>query len=173
MVLWSTLRAKHGVKPEEMASINASPAETQADVQIFMCRHSALLETLWAQPRCQTTGGIRAPYLSRFLQQTSTYFVHSHKHFTLRCQWDIFFHRIAEKTKIFCVLEQNNPQHDNADGTELKESLGPDIKVSPAFFLRSVRLELHPCTFTGLKLLSSLTELEMFCPSSVTHIRHV
>lgn len=82
--------------------------------------------------------GIRAPYLSRFLQQTSTYFVHSHKHFTLRCQWDIFFHRIAEKTKIFCVLEQNNPQHDNADGTELKESLGPDIKVSPAFFLRSV-----------------------------------
>lgn len=43
--------------------------------------------------------GIRAPYLSRFLQQTSTYFVHSHKHFTLRCQWDIFFHRIAEKTK--------------------------------------------------------------------------
>lgn len=82
--------------------------------------------------------GIRAPYLSRFLQQTSTYFVHSHKHFTLRCQWDIFFHRIAEKTKIFCVLEQNNPQHDNADCTELKESLGPDIKVSPAFFLRSV-----------------------------------
>lgn len=43
--------------------------------------------------------GIRAPYLSRFLQQTSTYFVHSHKHFTLRCQWDIFFRRIAEKTK--------------------------------------------------------------------------
>lgn len=137
MVLWSTLRAKHGVKPEEMACINASPAETQADVQIFMCRHSALLETL-SSASVSNHRGIRAPYLSRFLQQTSTYFVHSHKHFTLRCQWDIFFHRIAEKTKIFCVLEQNNPQHDNADGTELKESLGPHIKVSPAFFLRSV-----------------------------------
>lgn len=98
MVLWSTLRAKHGVKPEEMACINASPAETQADVQIFMCRHSALLETL-SSASVSNHRGIRAPYLSRFLQQTSTYFVHSHKHFTLRCQWDVFFHRIAEKTK--------------------------------------------------------------------------
>lgn len=67
--------------------------------------------------------GIRAPHLSRFLQQTSTYFVHSHKHFTLRCQWNIFFHRIAEKTKKTFAFWNK---------------ITPDIKVSSAFFLRSV-----------------------------------
>lgn len=180
VVQWSTLQAKHGVKPERMVSINASPAEIQADVQIFMCRHSALLETLWAQPQCQTTGGLerlicrisfsKPALILSILTNTSLSFI-------LKCQWDNFFHRIAEKPpKNVCILEQNNPQQHNTDSTELKESLSPELKFLSAFFLRSVwscipahllALNLYPvwlswkcsvlhqsCTFTMFKVIN-------------------